>query len=99
MTMIQRVEELPDVHFHQPATTQVHGLLPQGAQRMVRRPPGPETIRAVSKVLLVDWLQGHDDRPLKDFVLQRWNPQRRGFCPRPFRDAYPPHGRGSVRAR
>src|SRR5689334_23136428 len=98
MTMIQRVNELPDVPFHQPATTQVHGLLPQSAQRVVRRPPWPETVRAVPKVLLVNRLQGHDDRSLKDFVFQRGNPQGPGFGSRLLRDTHPAYGRRSVRA-
>jgi len=34
--MIQRVEELADVYFHNPATTRLHRLLPQSRQRLVR---------------------------------------------------------------
>src|SRR6516165_6791095 len=96
MTMIQRVEELPDVHFHQPATTQVHSLLPQSAQRVVRRSPRPETVRTVPKVLFVNRLQRHDDRSLKDFVFQRGNPQGPGFDSRLLRDTHPTYGRRSV---
>src|SRR5262249_44745002 len=96
MTMIQPVEELPDVHFHQPATTQIHGLLPQSAQRVVRRSPWPETVRTVPKVLLVNRLQRHDDRSLKDFVFQRGNPQGPGFGSRLLRNTHPTYGRRSV---
>src|SRR5260370_36050905 len=34
------------------------------------RPPGPEAVRTAQKVLLLDRLQRHDDRPLENYVLQ-----------------------------
>jgi site-specific DNA recombinase len=74
MGMTQSVEEPPDVHLHQPAAAQSHRLLPQGLQRLMCRPPRPEAVRAVPKVLLIDRLQRHDDRPLEDFILQRRDP-------------------------
>src|SRR5215471_20336708 len=79
-------------------TSHVHSLLPQSAQRVVRRSPLPETVRTVPKVLLVNRLQRHDDRSLKDFVFQRGNPQGPGFGSRVLRDTHPPYGRRSVRA-
>ena len=96
--MIQSVEKLPDIHFHQPAATQVHHLLPQGRQRLMRRPSRPETVRAVQEVLLVNRLQRHHDRPLKDFILQRRDAQGPGFTARPFGNAHAPHRRCPVRA-
>ena len=39
----------------------------------MRRSSGPEAVRTVQKVLLVDRLQQHDDRPLEDLVLQGGN--------------------------
>jgi site-specific DNA recombinase len=97
--LLQRVEELADVHLHQPAATQVHRLLPPGLQRLVRRPPGTEAVRAVHKVLLGDRLQHHDDRPLQDLVLQRRYPQRAELVARPFGDVDPPHRRRPLRPR
>jgi hypothetical protein len=96
--MIQSVEELSDVHLQQPAATQVHGLLPQGLQRLMRRPPRPETVRAVQEVLLVDRLQRQHDRPLEDLILQSRYPEGAGPRTRPFRNAHPPHRRCPVRA-
>ena len=42
MRMIQRVEVLADVHFHDPATLRPHRSLPQVCQCLVRRPSWPE---------------------------------------------------------
>ena len=43
---------------------------------------GPEALRAVTKVLLVDRLQQHDHGTLKDLVLQRRYPDRARLGPR-----------------
>src|SRR6266699_622108 len=42
----------------------------------MRRPTGSEPVRAVPKVLLVDWFKHHDHRPLKDLVLKGRYPDR-----------------------
>ena len=82
MSMVQRVKELPDIHFENPATANLHGLLPKAVQRLVRRPPGPEAVRAGVEVLLIDRLQHHDDRPLKHLAFKRRNPDRPGVATR-----------------
>jgi site-specific DNA recombinase len=74
--MIQRVEKLPDVHFQNPAATAVHRPLPQVFQGIMRRSSRPEAIRTDIKVLLVNRLQQHDDRPLENLVLQGGHGQR-----------------------
>src|SRR6266436_1723531 len=98
MSMIQRVEKLPDVHVHNPAATDLHEVLPQDLQRLMRRPSRPEAIRTVQKVLLVDRLQRHDDRPLKDLILQSRDAQRTSLVARPFRNTHPTYRRRPVRA-
>jgi hypothetical protein len=99
MSVIQRVEELPDIDLQYPTALEVHRLPPQLLQGLVCRPPGPEAIRAGMEILLVERFQGHDDRPLQDLVLQRRYPQR----PRLLRavalgDVHPPHRWCPVRA-
>jgi hypothetical protein len=50
------------------------------------------------KVLLVDRLHQHHDRPLEYLVLQRRNSDRASVATRAFRNVRPPHGRCAVRA-
>ena len=97
-SMIQSVEELSDVHFHDPAAPHVHGLLPQSGERLVRRPSRSEAVRTVQKVLLVHGFQHHDDRPLEDLVLESRDTDRTRLRTRAFRYVHPPHRRCSVRA-
>src|SRR5262245_356248 len=98
MGMIQSVKELPDVDFQNPAPVHVHGLPPQRLQRLMRRSFGPEAIRAVVKVLLVDRLQQHDDRPLQHLVCKRRDADGSGLVTRALRYVHPPHRRRPVRA-
>jgi hypothetical protein len=99
MAVIQMIEELPDIHLQHPAPFDIHQLTPEALQRLVCRSSGPEAIRAVQKVLLVDRFQQHDDRPLQDFILQRRDADGAGLSSRPaFRDVHTPHGGSLVRA-
>jgi hypothetical protein len=43
---------------------------------MMRRTPRPKPVREPEEVLLVDRVQHLDERPLKDLVLQRRDPER-----------------------
>ncbi len=54
----------------------VHRLFPNRRQRLVRRSSGPEAVRTVQKVLLVDRFQQHDDRSLEYLVLKGWDSNR-----------------------
>ena len=76
MIMIQRVEKLADVHFQHPPAIGVHRFLPQSLQRLMRAPTGPEPVRAMDKVLLVDGFEQHHHRALQDFILQRRDADR-----------------------
>jgi hypothetical protein len=96
--LIQSVEELTDVHFHQPTATAPRPLPVQHLQRLVRRSPRAEAVRAVQEVVLVDGFQHHDDRPLQDLVLERRDPHRPGLAPAAFGEVHPPHRRRPVRA-
>jgi hypothetical protein len=89
----------PDIHFKDPAAPTVHQLVSEGRQRLVRRSSGPETVRAVQKVLFVDRFQQHNDRPLEYFVLQRRDSKRASLGSRAaFRNVHTPYGRSAVRA-
>src|SRR3990167_376080 len=99
MGMIQRVEKLADIDLQETAYPAPHGLLRETIQRIMRRSPRPEPIRAVVKVLLVDRLQQHHDRPLEHFVLQRRNADGAGLSAGAFRDMHPSHRRRPVRPR
>jgi hypothetical protein len=60
---------------------------------------GPKTIRTGQKVLFVNRVQHHDDRPLKHLVFKSRDPNRAGLGGRvPLWDMHPPHRRRSVRA-
>jgi len=73
--MIQVIEKLANIDLKHPAASwlTVHRLVAEGFQRIVCRSSGPETIRAVQEVLFINRLQQHDNRPLKDFILQGGN--------------------------
>src|SRR6202048_1524994 len=98
MSMIQRVKELPDVHFDDPTTSPCHGLLPQRLQRLVRRSPGPKAVRTVPKVLLVERFQHHDHRPLEDLVLVSRDAQGPRLGTGPLGNVHSSHRRRAVHA-
>ena len=99
VAVVHRIEKLPDVHVHDPAPSDPHRLLPEAVQRPMRRSSGPEAVRAVLEVLLVDRFQHHDDRPLEYLILEGRNPQRPSLGRRArLGDMDPPHRRCLVRA-
>src|SRR4051812_35052261 len=57
------------------------------------RATGPETIREVVKLLLVDLADHHRHRALQNLVLEGGNADRTGLRPIALRDVHPPHGR------
>ena len=71
MAVIQRIEISPDIHLNQKAAPHPHHVLPDSAQRLVCRPSWSKTVRAIQKVLLVDCLQKHRHRTLKNLVPGR----------------------------
>jgi len=92
LALVDRPEEVFDVRLQDMAVSEIHRLFPHGLQRIVRRPPGTEAVRAVQKVLLVHCPQHHGDRPLKHFVFKARNPDRPGLATVAFRDMHPSHG-------
>jgi hypothetical protein len=99
MASIQGVEEFSDIHLQDIAAPTVHQLGSERLQRLMCRSSGPETVRTVQKVLLIDWLQQHDDRPLKDLILQGGNSDRASLGSRAaFRNMHTSHRRRAVRA-
>jgi site-specific DNA recombinase len=100
LTGIQVVVEALDVGLQDPAPIHLRETFPQGPYRLMRRSAGPEAIRAVLKVLLVDRFQHHRDRPLEDFVLEGGHPDRPlDRWVTPFRDVDPANWRRFVAAR
>lgn len=97
--VIQAIEELPDVDLQDPPTPHHHRLVLQRLQRHVRRPPGPERVRAVQEVLLVHRFEHHHDGALQDLVLEGGDAERPRLRAAPLRDVDPPHGWRAVRAR
>ena len=98
MSMIQRFEKLPDVHLQDPTAADPHRLLPHGVQRLMCRPLGAKAVGTGQKVLFVDGFEHHDDRPLKDLVFKRRDPDGARVATRPFRNMHPPHRWCPVRA-
>src|SRR6185503_7771925 len=64
-------------------------------QRVVRRPPSPESIQEPFELRLPDGAQYLGHHTLDDFVFQRWHPQSSlpSVC---FRDVHPSHCRCSI---
>ena len=96
--MTQSVKKLSNVHLQDPATAALHRLLPEALERLVGRSPGPKPVGTVMKVLFVDRLDQHHDRPLEDLILQGRNPDWASVATRAFRDVRASHGRCAVRA-
>jgi hypothetical protein len=63
----------------------------------MRRATGPEAVREVVKLLLVDSLQHHRHGALQDLVLEGRNADGPRLRPVPLRDVDPPHRWGSIR--
>src|SRR5215831_9279727 len=60
----------------------------------------PEAVRAGKKILLVDGLQHHDDRPLRYLIFEGWKaerPERSGSIA--LGDVHPPDRRRLITAR
>src|SRR5882724_3144470 len=60
-----RVEVLAYVDIQHPVLSLLGDGTIQNSQGLMGRMPGPEAMRAGQKLLLVDRLQHHDDRPLR----------------------------------
>src|SRR5215467_11554892 len=70
-----------DVEIYHPTQSVAHEASTQRLQGLMSRATRPEAIRAGKKVLLVDGLQHHDDRPLRNLILEGWKaegPKRSG---------------------
>ena len=76
MRVWNRVEILDDVDVQHPAQSVAHEARAEILQGLMRRPSRPEAVGAGKKVLLVDGLQHHDDRPLGHLVLEGWKAER-----------------------
>ena len=96
--VLDAVEKFPDVEVDHPATFHAHQAFPERLDRLVSRPTGPKTIRAVQEVLLVDGVQHNHDRALKHLVFKRRNPDRAGR-PVSLRDLDATNRRRSIRTR
>src|SRR5262249_53582299 len=76
-----RIEIFFDVEIYHPTQPVAHEASTQRLQGLMSRATRPEAVRAGKKVLLIDGLQDHDDRPLRHLVLEGWKaewPKRSG---------------------
>ena len=94
-----RIEVVLDVDLESPAAPHAHHLLPQGVEGVVRGAPWAEAIGAVKKILLVDGVKHHGDRPLEHLIFEGGNPDRAQGCACAFRDIHAPYRWGNVSAR
>ena len=92
MAMGDAVEVLAYIDIQHPAQSLAHKGIAQVLQRLMRRATRPEAIGAGQKVLLVDRLQHHDDRPLRHFVFKGRDAERPLRAVR-LRDVHPAHRR------
>src|SRR3990172_7729137 len=98
MSMIQSIEELPDIHVEYPSATGSHRLLPQALQRLMRRAARPEPVRSLMEEGFVQGFQDRDHRPLKHLVFKGRNSNRSRVASRALRNMRPSHWRCVVRA-
>src|SRR6185503_12584470 len=89
------VKEPSNVCIKHPVDRSLLDSYPQRVQRVVRRPPSPESIREPFELRLPDGAQYLGHHTLDDFVFQRWHPQSSlpSVC---FRDVHPSHCRCSI---
>ena len=99
VTPVHASEEVFDVKVNDPTTSELHQTFPQRLQRLVCAAPGPESVRAIQKILLVHRLQHHQHRALEDFVLQRWNADRACLARARLLQVYPAHRRRTIPTR
>ena len=65
-----RIQERSDVGVQYPVHFRAVDPDKERVQRIMRAPPGSESIREPEEVFLVDRVEQRDRRPLDDFVLQ-----------------------------
>src|SRR5713226_636358 len=90
MLVRDRVEVLAYVDIQHPVLPLPRDGAVQRAQRPMSRASRPEAMRAGQKVLLIDGLQNHDDRPLRHLVLEGRDAERPSRAIR-LRDVRPAH--------
>src|SRR5215813_4911304 len=80
-----------DVEIYHPTQSVAHEAGTQRLQGLMSRATRSEAVRAGKKILLVDGLQHHDNRPLRHLVLEGWKaewPKRSGSIA--LGDVHPP---------
>src|SRR5215472_3216061 len=99
-----RVRNRPKIVFYveiyHPTQSVAHEASTQRLQGLMSRATRPEAVRTGKKILLVDGLQHHDDRPLCHLILEGWKaerPKRSGSIA--LGDVYPPDRRRLITAR
>src|SRR4029453_2460865 len=94
-----RIEVFFDVQIYHPTQSVAHEASTQRLQGLVSRATRPETVGAGKKVLLVNKLQHHDNRPLTYLVLEGWKakgPKRSSSIT--LGDVHPPDRRRLIAA-
>ena len=98
MGVRDRVKVRFQIRVYHPPLALLDDALAQRVQSVVSRPSGPEAVRAWQKVRLVDWLQQHQDCPLRHLVFERRNAERSSRAVR-LGDVVASHRRRKVAAR
>ena len=93
-----RVEVRFQIRVYHPPLALLDDARTYCVQGIVSRPPGPEAVGARQKVRLVNWLQHHQDCPLRHFVFERRN-AKRSFRAVRLGDVVPSHRRRKVTTR
>src|SRR5215813_4715838 len=89
-----------DIEIYHPTQSVAHEASTQRLQGLMSRATRPEAVGAGKKVLLVNGLQHHDDRPLRHLILEGWKaegPKRSGSIA--LGDVHPPDRRRLIAAR
>src|SRR5215468_7669945 len=94
-----RPEVLFDVEIYHPTQSVAREASTQRLQGLMSRATRPEAVRAGKKVLLINGLQDHDNRPLRHLIFEGWKaegPKRSGSIA--LGDVYPPYRRRLIAA-
>ena len=96
-SVVESVEEAPDVGVEHPVHLLRHDPGRQRVQRLMRAAPWSEPIREPEEVRFVDGVEHLDDGALDDLVFQRGNPER-PLPPVRLRDVRPTNRLRTVRS-
>src|SRR6185436_18835442 len=96
VSMVEGVEELPDIDLHDPSASHFRRRRPEVFECLVCGTPRPEAIREAVERLLVHRFENHRNRTLQHLVLEGGDADGTCFHAIALRDVYPPPRRRTI---